>query len=161
MRRSRPWLVAIILAVAAVPWLSGVTLAADHSVSISGFAFHPPTVTIRVGDRVTWTNDDTTAHSATATGVLTFNSEDLDPGASFTAPFPTAGSYEYICAIHPTMVGLVVVRPGSRSPPPTDTEVIAPHPDRQGDIVALTLAFLGSAMLAGTVVSRWRLRRRP
>jgi hypothetical protein len=91
--------------------------------------------------------------------VLTFNSEDLDPGESYTAAFPTAGSYEYICAIHPTMVGLVVVRAGSRSPPPTDTEVIAPHPDRQGDIVALTLAFLGSAMLAGTVVSQWRFRR--
>lgn len=159
MRRSRPWLVATMLAVATIPWLGGVALAADHTVSISGFAFHPPTVTIRVGDRVTWTNDDTTAHSATATGVLTFNSEDLDPGASYTATFPTAGSFEYICAIHPTMVGRVVVRASGGSPPPTDTEVIAPHPDREGDIVALTLAALGSAMLAGTVVSQWRFRR--
>ncbi len=159
MRRSRPWLAATISAIATVLSFGGIALAADTTVSISGFAFHPATVTIGVGDRVTWINDDTTAHSATATGVLTFNSGDLDPGASYAATFPTAGSFEYICAIHPTMVGLVVVRAAGRSPPPTDTEVIGPHPDREGDVVALTLAFLGSAMLAGTVVSQWRFRR--
>ena len=44
----------------------GVALAATRAVAISDFAFSPRTLTINVGDRVTWTNSDQVAHTATA-----------------------------------------------------------------------------------------------
>ena len=46
----------------------GIALAADHAVAISGSAFSPATVTVTVGDTVTWTNTDQISHTATADG---------------------------------------------------------------------------------------------
>jgi plastocyanin len=54
-----------LFAAAALLLLPLGAAAADEAVSISGFAFHPPSVTVNVGDTVTWTNNDTVAHTAT------------------------------------------------------------------------------------------------
>jgi plastocyanin len=156
-RRS---VVAMAAAALAIGIVAGPVSAADEAVAIAGFAFDPGSVTVRVGDSVTWTNQDSAAHTATASG--TFASGDLASGQSFTYAFTTAGTFDYICAIHPTMAGTVVVQAaagaGAGSPPPTDT-AIAPDPDRDGHVVTLMLAFLGFAMLAGTFVSQGRFRR--
>ncbi|MGH2474370.1 MAG: cupredoxin domain-containing protein [Candidatus Limnocylindrales bacterium] len=149
---------AMTMAGLAIGLVAGPVSAADEAVTIAGFAFDPASVTVRVGDSVTWTNQDSAAHTATASG--TFASGDLANGQSFTYTFTTAGTFDYICAIHPTMAGTVVVQAaaGAGSPPPTDTEV-TPDPDRDGHVVTLTLAFLGFAMLAGTIVAEWRVRQ--
>ncbi len=54
-----------------------------------------------------WTNNDDQAHTATSAG--NFDAGAIQPGASFTVAFDTAGSFTYICSFHPFMTGTVVV----------------------------------------------------
>ena len=70
-------------------------------------AYAPNPVTIAVGGSVTWTNNDNTAHTATGS---TFNSGSIAPGRSYTATFPTAGTFTYKCSFHPGMTGTVTVQ---------------------------------------------------
>ena len=93
---------ALILASLAWVALAAPVVAADETVTIAGFAFSPGTVTIQEGDSVTWTNADSTAHTATGDG---FDTESLDPGQSSTIAFATAGTFAYACAIHQQMTG--------------------------------------------------------
>lgn len=175
MARMRRWTVAGAAAVL-VTWIaSGAVLAADHAVTIEGFAFSPSTVTVQVGDSVTWTNQDNTAHTATA-GDGSFDTESLGTGESSTITFATAGTYAYACAIHPTMTGTVVVEAAAATPaptttptageaggtpPPTDTLASTPtDPDREWRLVSATLAVLGATMLIGTLVADRRFRSR-
>jgi plastocyanin len=72
-------------------------------------AYSPNPITIARGGAITWTNNDTTAHTSTSdTG--TWNSGSLAPGASFTFTFSNSGSFIYHCTIHPGMVGTVTVQ---------------------------------------------------
>lgn len=82
---------------------------ATENVSIVNFAFSPAILTIRVGTKVTWTNNDVVAHTVTFTDVA--NSPVLNRGDSFSRIFTAAGTYSYICSIHPFMHGSVVVTP--------------------------------------------------
>jgi LPXTG-motif cell wall-anchored protein len=83
--------------------------AADTAnVTISDYRFTPATVTVVVGDTVTWTNDGPSAHSATATGG-SFDTGIFPAGASRSATFDEAGTFAYICTPHPNMEGTVVV----------------------------------------------------
>jgi LPXTG-motif cell wall-anchored protein len=85
-----------------------VRAAAAGSVVIQNFAYGPATISVNVGDSVTWVNRDSTAHTATANGG-TFNTGLIKPGKSASATFSKAGTFAYICAIHPNMRGKVVV----------------------------------------------------
>jgi plastocyanin len=76
---------------------------------IKGFAFSPDSITVKVGDAVTWTNEDGTAHTVTSSDG-SFGSQNLDQGQTFTATFTKAGTFPYICNIHPFMHGTVVVQ---------------------------------------------------
>ncbi len=74
----------------------------------------PASITINVGDTVTWTNSDTAAHTVTGgspaegpSGV--FDSSLVLGGASYSFTFEEAGSYDYFCMVHPWMVGDVQV----------------------------------------------------
>jgi plastocyanin len=101
-----PLLLAIV-AVAALP-----AHAADQSVSIQNFAF-PATINVNVGDSVTWTNQDSAAHTVTSDTAGVFGSGQLAQGQSFSHTFTQAGTFTYHCAIHPTMTGSVVVAAAS------------------------------------------------
>ena len=73
-----------------------MALAAAASVSITAAGFAPATLTITVGECVTWTNADTTNHAVISTGSPTFTgSGTLRPGESFTATFGRVGTYRY------------------------------------------------------------------
>jgi hypothetical protein len=85
-----------------------VRAAGDPPVTIQSFAFHPQTITIGAGDTVTWTNRDDAAHTATGTGG-SFDTGTLQRGQSGSHTFTSAGRFSYICAIHPSMTGTVVV----------------------------------------------------
>ncbi|MGA8340157.1 MAG: cupredoxin family copper-binding protein [Solirubrobacteraceae bacterium] len=80
----------------------------DTSVTISDFQFTPATITIHVGDTVTWANHGPSAHTATAND-SSFNTGVLQKGHSASHTFTTAGTFTYICQIHPFMHGTVVV----------------------------------------------------
>jgi len=78
-------------------------------VEIADFAFGPDTVTIPVGGSITWTNNDSAPHTATAMDREVLQSGTLNQGDSFTQVFDTPGTYEYFCEFHPNMSGAIVV----------------------------------------------------
>ena len=113
LRRLRARFVGgVIGAVLALAAVGGTALAADHAVGISGFNFSPASVTVAVGDTVTWTNSDDVPHTATADGGA-FDTGTLDNGGTNTVTFSTAGTFPYHCSVHPQMTGTVVVEAAS------------------------------------------------
>ena len=79
------------------------------AVSIVDLTFEPGTIEVDAGATVTWANDDGVPHTVTAREEY-FNSGVVMGGDSFSQTFETSGSYDYFCAIHPSMTGTVVVR---------------------------------------------------
>jgi LPXTG-motif cell wall-anchored protein len=88
------------------------TAAASTGVTIDDFAFSPSSVTIDVGDTVTWTNRDPTQHSATAEDG-SFDTGLLRRGQSGSHTFDEAGTFRYVCTPHPNMKGTIIVRAAS------------------------------------------------
>lgn len=84
--------------------------AGPDAVNIDGFAFAPATLNVKAGSTVTWTNKDEDPHTVVAGGG-TFRSQALGSGGVYTFTFPAAGTFDYICSIHPFMHGTVVVTP--------------------------------------------------
>ena len=106
--------------------LASTAAAATTAVSIQGFAFVPPTVTINVGDTVTWTNKDAAAHSVVANGVG--QTPVLTQNQSGGLAFNAAGTFPYICGIHgAAMMGTVIVR-AAATPVPTPVPTPIPTP---------------------------------
>jgi plastocyanin len=91
-----------------------VAPATGNAVAIQNFAFSPPTLTVKVGTKVTWTNSDNATHDvastdgpgtdASTTGL--FASGPLGSGQSFSYTFTKAGTYTYECTIHASMPGM-------------------------------------------------------
>jgi plastocyanin len=86
----------------------GAPAAGAGAVTIKDFAFDPGDVTVAKGTTVTWKNDDSATHRIKS-GDGSFDSEDLKNGDSFEHTFDTAGTFDYICGIHPSMKGKVTV----------------------------------------------------
>ena len=82
---------------------------APISVAIEGFAFAPKTIQAKVGQKITWTNDDAAPHTVTAKTGGAVDSGTLAQGASFSFTPTEAGTIAYFCAIHPSMVGTIEV----------------------------------------------------
>jgi plastocyanin len=98
---------------AAAPGTTAVSPAgaggAGAQVELSNFTFSPSSSTVKVGDKVTWTNKDSTTHTVTADDG-SFDSGDLAPSATFSYTFSKAGSVPYHCKIHSSMKGTIVVQ---------------------------------------------------
>ncbi len=86
----------------------GAHKAASASVTIADFFFSPASVTVAVGDTVTWHNTGQAPHNATADDG-SFKTPDLTNGQSASHRFTSAGTFSYICTIHPNMHGTVRV----------------------------------------------------
>ena len=76
--------------------------------------FIPSTVTIEVGETVTWENNDTAAHTASGgnpTDGLTgpWDSSLIMSGGSYSYIADTAGTFDYFCMVHPWMEGTLIV----------------------------------------------------
>jgi plastocyanin len=167
---------------------TSLVVAANGSVSIAGLAYHPATVTVNVGEHVTWTNADGTDHTATANDG-SFDTGIIGDGASAAVTFASAGTFPYHCAIHRSMTGaVVVVAAAAPSPTPKKTPVAsaptggvtttprptggAPIPAPATDTLpnmagavaadpgAWLLGTLGVCMLIGTLLADRRLGRR-
>lgn len=80
------------------------------TVTVKDFAFSPASLTVAPGTVVTVVNQDSSPHTVTATGSKAFDTGTVTPGkrATFTAP-AKAGSYPYMCTIHPFMKGTLTV----------------------------------------------------
>jgi plastocyanin len=89
---------------------SGQSAAAggSQSVEIKNFAFNPATLTVKVGDKVTWKNSDSAAHTVTFDDGSA-DSNNIDNNATFDHTFSTAGTFAYHCKIHTNMKGTITV----------------------------------------------------
>ena len=77
-------------------------------ISIEDFVFDPIAITIKKGESVTWTNNDSAPHTVTSSSNL-FDSGNLAKGEVYSREFSEPGTYAYICAYHPNMKATVIV----------------------------------------------------
>ena len=77
-------------------------------VKIDNFNFTPPTITVKVGTQITWTNADDIPHTVVSADQV-FKSKALDTDEKFTFTPDKPGTYSYFCSIHPKMTGKVIV----------------------------------------------------
>lgn len=78
----------------------------SNTIVISNFSFQPGTLTIKVGTEITFKNEDSVTHTVTSNS---FDSGDINPGASLKHVFSESGTFDYHCSIHPTMTGQIIV----------------------------------------------------
>lgn len=83
----------------------------EATITIDQGAFHPRELTIPVGATVTFNNEDIGAHTVTADDgeVFQYDSDILAAGATYTQTYDEPGVYAYVCTLHPTMQGTVIV----------------------------------------------------
>jgi plastocyanin len=89
--------------------LAPSAIAATKNVAITRSGFVPASVTIDVGDTITWTNNDTVNHSVVSDAGL-FSSGILTPGQSFSNTFGQNGTFRYRDGTRTGVRGRVVVR---------------------------------------------------
>ena len=94
-------------------------------VGLKSLMFMPPTLTIKVGQTVTWRNDEPITHTVTSgsvtgidpkTGLRSgqkpdslFDAKLPKKGSTFSFTFRKAGTYSYYCDIHQGMNATIVV----------------------------------------------------
>jgi plastocyanin len=79
-----------------------------EKVKIVEFTYQPDPVTVQVGGKVIWQNEDAAPHTATADDG-SFDTGTIEQGKLKSETFKQAGSYPYFCEIHPDMRGTVEV----------------------------------------------------
>lgn len=105
--------------------------AAPQHVAIENYAYSPASVTVYVGEAVTWTNHDQASHDVVTTSApAAFQSPLLATGESWSFTFTVPGTYAYYCSVHPDMRAQVVVLPAPETqapaPAPVRTQTQAP-----------------------------------
>ena len=98
-RRALFGLVAAYFSLHAFP-----ALAASHTVTIQGMQFSPKNLRVSVGDRITFINRDSVAHTATSAN---FDTGRLRRGESRRVTIRAAGKHRYVCRYHPHMKGTI------------------------------------------------------
>ncbi len=116
--------------------VSRASASAAKSVSIVNFAYSPEALSVNTGDSVTWTNKDAApeGHDVTGDGL---DSGLMNQGDTYSFTFEDAGSYSYICSIHPSMTGSVEVLAragGSGGSGGSDTSGVSSDVDTSGAI---------------------------
>lgn len=108
MRRT----VWVMLASLLVPAVLAADKPAARDVSIDNLRFEPAELRIKVGETVTWTNNDDRDHTVVSSDKeKKFKSPVLHHGESWSLTFDKAGKFAYGCRLHPRMKGSVLVSP--------------------------------------------------
>ena len=79
-------------------------------IKMQNIQFAPKDTTVKVGQKVTWTNDDNTDHNVTADSGADFKSKDFGNGGTFSFTPDKAGTIKYECTIHPGMTATLTVQ---------------------------------------------------
>jgi len=82
---------------------------ASNAVSITSAGLQPSALTVPVGTTVTWTNNDSAAHTVTSDTAGVFDSGPINQGVTFTFTFSQAGTFTYHSTSDPSMTGTVTV----------------------------------------------------
>jgi len=81
----------------------------SNAVSITSAGFQPNALSVKVGTTVTWTNNDSAAHTVTSDTAGIFDSGAINGGQTFQFTFSTAGTFTYHSTSDPSMTGTVTV----------------------------------------------------
>lgn len=81
-------------------------------VTMEDYCFSPAVVRIEPKQSITWVNRDFDDHTVTGVAGTWGEYVELGRGARVTQSFAAPGVYPYFCALHPGMVGAVVVGDG-------------------------------------------------
>jgi len=109
-------LLALVFAVLLVPAFAPMPAqAAGASVTVADMAFGPASVTVGLGQSVTWTFEDPVAHTSTSDQGF-WDSGTKAGGATYARTFTSAGSFAYHCSIHTMMRGSVKVPVAVKGP---------------------------------------------
>jgi plastocyanin len=107
------------LVIAAMSIAAGMALAAPQldaqpavvvTIDMQDYAFEPHATAVAAGTTVRWVNHDETPHHVITEGSKAVDSGLIAPGSVFSVVFSAPGRYEYRCAVHPTMLGVIDVR---------------------------------------------------
>ena len=100
--------------------------AADVAATINNFAFSPNPLTVPVGTRVVWTNQQAGVPHTVTSDTGLWDSGTVPSGGTFAFTFTTAGTFAYHCNIHPTMHGTVIVTGQAAGTTPAGTSAATP-----------------------------------
>lgn len=87
----------------------GTQAVSGTSVAIKNMQFQPATIKVKSGESVTWINSSAMPHTVTSTDGGKIASQTLGNGGAFQHTFTEPGTYTYICSLHPSMTGTVIV----------------------------------------------------
>jgi len=79
----------------------------EYVVIIHDFSYEPETITVNVGDTITWVNNGAYPRSATYTGV--FDTQIIPPGQNASVKMTTPGTFRYYDLTFMAMKGTVIV----------------------------------------------------
>ena len=85
-------------------------VAGDAEVSMKDIKFAPDSVSVKAGDSVVWTNDDTVGHDVTGDNFKSGDPGAMQNGDTYANTFDKAGTFNYVCTVHPGMEGSVTVK---------------------------------------------------
>jgi plastocyanin len=80
-----------------------------NTIEIKDFAFNPQTMTVKSGEKITWTNRDEEPHTVVSVEKQFKKSSALDTDQTFTITAGAPGTYTYFCSVHPKMTGTIIV----------------------------------------------------
>jgi plastocyanin len=89
--------------------MSGPGSGGDDSVTIADYTYEPADLTVPAGTTITFTNEDSTPHTATSKTSGAFESGSIDTGKSGSITLKEAGTFAYYCQFHPFMKGTITV----------------------------------------------------
>jgi plastocyanin len=87
----------------------GTAAGGGTKIDMKDIKFVPKTDTVKVGQKVTWTNRDGVQHNVTATSGAAFKSQNFGQGQTFSFTPTKAGTIKYVCTIHPGMTATLTV----------------------------------------------------
>ena len=106
--------------------------------------FIPHEVTIQSGDQITWSNNDSAAHTVTAGSAAdgpsgVFDSSLFMAGTTFSFQFDNEGDFSYFFMVHPWMNGIIHVGTVSAEKPSSPTPEVTSAKPTMESRVAVTL----------------------
>jgi plastocyanin len=126
-------------------------------VTMTEYAFAPPSLEIYTGDTVRWTNTGELPHNSTADSGLWQSETLMYPGDTYSFTFRAAGMYTYRCTLHANLGqrGTIVVREGRPlTLPDTGQGGVGGPPGGLSP-----LAFIAGALGLGMTAAAWHRRR--
>ena len=127
-------------------------------VKIQDFKFEPPALTVAAGTSVTWTNLDSAPHTASSSTEGKFETGNLNQNELKAVVLNEVGTFEYICAYHPRMLGTVTVTAGGAAPAAPAAPAASLPNTGMSDNANLLAGFGLVALLAGLALI-WGGRR--